>query len=343
VSRVNGKRLLVTGLALLLCIVGSFPGTGLAAVDIAKTVSFSDIKGHWAEKEILEMAQQGVVHGFPDGTFHPEEEVSEEQFMALLHRMLPAFTGHESEEYELKAYMAKVKGRWSEPIYRSMFIAGIIGYQQPTEGLTRFAAARLMLAGLAAQSEGEKYRYTKAKFFRDVPLEESEVIVIYPIYKLGVMTGFPDGTFRSREKVTRAQAVLLMKRFREKMNELYPDNLDAETKKRIVSTARSVLGQLEGNEEITDFAKLTQYVREKKLPVTTAFLEEHFSYLKRTDGVDYVGNPKFDELLYISRIWENKYRITAQYYAGELGGSIDRTFYLSSQDGKSFTLIGKNE
>lgn len=316
---------------------------GTASADTGSNTSFADIKGHWASKEIAELAKEGVVKGFPDGTFHPDVPISEEQFMSLIYRMLPPITGEDVDAFAQEHYLQKSKGRWSEQMYRKMFTAGIIGYEQPTSKIDRSSAAHILLAALAAQSQKEQYRGTKAQFFKDVAIEESNLLTIYPIYKLGVMTGYPDGTFRPHDQVTRAQAVVLLMRFREKMAELYPDNVGEAAKAAIIKTAKQTIPLLQDAVGLTDLEQMKKYAKEKKLPVTDAFLEEHFWYLQAKDGVDYIRHPDFDELMYISRIWDNKYRVTVQYYAGELGGSVDRTFYLTSTDGKAFTLIGKNE
>lgn len=329
-------------LALIIGIQLVAQGTASAA-DTGSNRSFADIKGHWASQEIMELANQGVVKGFPDGTFHPDVPISEEQFMSLIYRMLPPIPGEEVDDFAEENDLQKSKGRWSEPMYRKMFTAGIIGYDQPTAEINRSAAARILLASLAAQSEGDQYRGTKARFFTDVSLEEANLITIYPIYKLGVMTGYPDRTFRPDDKVTRAQAVVMAKRFREKMDELYPNNVDEATKAQIIKTAKATLSLLQDAAGLTNMEQMKKYAAEKKLPVTTAFLDEHFWYLNAPDGVDFIRNPDFDELIYVTRIWDNKYRVTVQYYSGELGGSVDRTFYLSSPDGKAFILIGKNE
>jgi hypothetical protein len=52
------------------------------------TSAFSDVKGHWAENSILDMAKQGVVTGFPDGTFRPNDPIQVDQFLAMILRVL---------------------------------------------------------------------------------------------------------------------------------------------------------------------------------------------------------------------------------------------------------------
>ncbi|MDD3269692.1 MAG: carboxypeptidase regulatory-like domain-containing protein, partial [Syntrophomonadaceae bacterium] len=50
-------------------------------------VPFSDLTGHWAERQILELAGQGLVQG-SDGKVRPDEKINRAEFAALLVRML---------------------------------------------------------------------------------------------------------------------------------------------------------------------------------------------------------------------------------------------------------------
>jgi N-acetylmuramoyl-L-alanine amidase len=46
-----------------------------------------DITGHWAEKAIREAIKDGVLAGFPDGTFRPDEPLTRAQLAAVLSRL----------------------------------------------------------------------------------------------------------------------------------------------------------------------------------------------------------------------------------------------------------------
>lgn len=46
--------------------------------------SFPDVRGHWATDFITALAARGVISGFPDGTFRPEEPVTRAQFAAIV-------------------------------------------------------------------------------------------------------------------------------------------------------------------------------------------------------------------------------------------------------------------
>lgn len=48
------------------------------------TPQFPDIQGHWAQPFISALAKAGIIRGFPDGTFRPNQPVNRAQFAALV-------------------------------------------------------------------------------------------------------------------------------------------------------------------------------------------------------------------------------------------------------------------
>ena len=48
---------------------------------------FTDTEGHWAERVIDKAADKGVVNGFDDGSFHPDEAITRAQLCAILDRL----------------------------------------------------------------------------------------------------------------------------------------------------------------------------------------------------------------------------------------------------------------
>ncbi len=56
------------------------------------SIEFSDIDGHWAKPYVLVAASRGIVNGFEDGTFKPDENVTYEQAV----KMIVCAAGYES-------------------------------------------------------------------------------------------------------------------------------------------------------------------------------------------------------------------------------------------------------
>ncbi|HHW43563.1 MAG TPA: S-layer homology domain-containing protein [Desulfotomaculum sp.] len=55
----------------LLLFILAFPGVVMGAAE-----PFNDIRGHWAEKSMLEMNAYDIVHGYPGGRFLPDNQVT---------------------------------------------------------------------------------------------------------------------------------------------------------------------------------------------------------------------------------------------------------------------------
>lgn len=86
------------------------PGTSKVDLDVAaftgipnavgtyraeeKTMAkFEDTGGHWAEEEIDELVEMGIVNGDGDGTFRPNDKITRAEAAALIRRAIRFITG----------------------------------------------------------------------------------------------------------------------------------------------------------------------------------------------------------------------------------------------------------
>lgn len=53
-----------------------------------ESVQFADIKTHWAKESIEELYSVGLVYGFPDGTYKPNESLSRYQAVSIFNRLI---------------------------------------------------------------------------------------------------------------------------------------------------------------------------------------------------------------------------------------------------------------
>ena len=53
-----------------------------------KDAEFLDVKGHKYEDSILEMASRGIIDGYPDNTFRPDEKITRGEFVKVYNRYL---------------------------------------------------------------------------------------------------------------------------------------------------------------------------------------------------------------------------------------------------------------
>ncbi len=60
--------------------------TGRAAAETDGAAKFTDVTGHWAEKEILQITGGLIMSGYPDGTFKPDGKLTRAEAAAVLAR-----------------------------------------------------------------------------------------------------------------------------------------------------------------------------------------------------------------------------------------------------------------
>lgn len=76
------KKMLLT---ILCCLV--FMGSAYAFSDVPET--------HWAYEQIQTMSEQGMIAGYPDGSFAPNGTLSRAEFLVLMARVLQPDAEHE--------------------------------------------------------------------------------------------------------------------------------------------------------------------------------------------------------------------------------------------------------
>ncbi|NHC38160.1 S-layer homology domain-containing protein [Scytonema millei] len=59
------------------------------ASDLAQVSTLNDIQGSWAQSFIAGLVSRGIVQGFPDGSFRPDEPVTRAQFAAIVTKAFP--------------------------------------------------------------------------------------------------------------------------------------------------------------------------------------------------------------------------------------------------------------
>lgn len=64
----------------------------VGTVAAQQLASFSDIEGHWAQAAIERLAAQGVVGGYPDGTFRPDNPLTRAEAVTIIDRFLTPLT-----------------------------------------------------------------------------------------------------------------------------------------------------------------------------------------------------------------------------------------------------------
>ncbi|NOU94920.1 PQQ-binding-like beta-propeller repeat protein [Paenibacillus sp. LMG 31456] len=90
---------------------------------------FTDINGNWANAAIREAVKRDIAHGYPDGTFQPEGNITRAEFTVMLMNSLKP----DKEEAELRFHDTDSIGTWALQSVSSAVKMGIIsGYPDNT-------------------------------------------------------------------------------------------------------------------------------------------------------------------------------------------------------------------
>lgn len=171
-----------------------------------KEGNFADVAdNHWANNSIKSLAASSYVQGMGDGTYSPEGNVTRAEFMTLALNTLKF--GDES----YKDIFEDVKAdQWFADTIQSAYDIGLIngsmikdGKFFPDKAITREEAASVLakLANLRKENaDGE------AKAFSDSgKISDWAKDAVTETVKYGLINGYPDGEFKPKGTITRAE------------------------------------------------------------------------------------------------------------------------------------------
>jgi len=170
---------------------------------------FSDLSdAAWAEAPIKKLAGKGIVNGYEDKTFKPNNKVTREEFVTIIVRAFNVY----KEDAKCK-FKDISDSDWS---YKYVASAAekkyISGFENGTFGKGSFitrqdAATILYRVGLSKNKQfiTEEVEFTDGENIADYSKE-----AIAGLKNAGVINGFEDGSFKPGDSLTRAQAVKMI-------------------------------------------------------------------------------------------------------------------------------------
>ncbi len=214
-------------IALVLVLITMLSTTVFAA-------SFSDLqKGHWAYEPIMEMANKGILNGYPDGTFLPDKSITRAEFAKILVLALDLETNGKNIEFQDVS-----SNHWS---YKYVQAAAkyLSAYRDDRNNLMYMPDAKAVREDvavaivIASGHENDKYSLKTLDKFSDKDQISSNLRKYVAIaVENGLMSGHSNGTFEPRGYLTRAQVSKLMKNIEEVKDKVAikdTDDLDTTT------------------------------------------------------------------------------------------------------------------
>jgi hypothetical protein len=151
---------------------------------------------------------KAYIKGYPDGTFHPESDVTRAETASMLYGLI---TNEDKASYESEAtkYSDVEKDAWYAKAVGFLSASKAIqGYPDGSFGgakaITRAEFATLMTRLAASSANGDAP-------FSDITGHWAHDGILSS-YAAKWITGYPDGTFRPDQNITRAEAVAVINR-----------------------------------------------------------------------------------------------------------------------------------
>lgn len=181
------------------------------AADQNKPV-FPDISGHWAEKVITALYNDKVVAGYPDGKFHPNDNITRSEFSSMLAKWLKL----DPVEVETPSFV-DIGNHWATQQIEQLLANRVLvkseygsryGVGMP---ITRIEMMRLMVRALNLKMEVENSMIA-TKYLDDASLSFRDRGIVNACTKYGIVNGYPDKTVGAYRIATRAEGAQMLKK-----------------------------------------------------------------------------------------------------------------------------------
>lgn len=194
--KLNKQKIMI---ALLLAILISS-----GVVEAAK-IEFKDISSHWAKDIIIETASKGFINGYEDGSFKPDNMISVKEALAILGRY--AMSNQELVNNQVADYQIEPNSKnWG---YLEVNFAmdrmpmNIFAGSESSRAITREETAYIisnLFKGIEGTEKVQISDINNSKFQAEVQ----------NLVAGGIISGFPDGSFKPKLQITRAELTSLL-------------------------------------------------------------------------------------------------------------------------------------
>lgn len=165
---------------------------------IPSVLAFSDTQEHWASFYIEELAAEGIVTGYEDGNFGPDDTLTRGQFAKVVALAFDLEFQGETDFTDVDA------DAWYASYIDALVSAGLAeGYGTgefgPEDPVTRAQAVKILVLAAGLESE------TTESHFLDVSLDDWFFDYVETAYHYSLVEGYEDGRFAPNENVSRGE------------------------------------------------------------------------------------------------------------------------------------------
>ncbi|OEH94101.1 S-layer homology domain-containing protein [Bacillus solimangrovi] len=186
--------------------------------------AFSDVEGHWAESDIKQLVNEGLLFGgYEDGSFNPNGQITRAEFVTVLSRILEL-------EGANNPFQDKESAKWANDMIGGAVKTGVIDTSdfgnkfEPNKPITRQEMSKMI--ALALGKENEQFSFSLDVLNERVLLpftdyneiDKKDIPYIALANGTGIISGYPDDSFGLEKQAIRAEATVMFHRFMHVMN-----------------------------------------------------------------------------------------------------------------------------
>ncbi|BEP30283.1 S-layer homology domain-containing protein [Helicovermis profundi] len=180
----------------------------------AETLTFTDVSDTWAEPYIETLIGKGVINGYLDGTFKPNGTITVAEFTKLLLKATDREIGN-----------VNIGKSWYTPVVKKAMEDNIIlenEFVNYTKEITRSEMARMVVRSenLIEDELGSYIDEDLDAFSYYIPdfntVKANMKDSVLKVYSRGIITGYPDRSFKASNSATRAEASVIVNRLIDK-------------------------------------------------------------------------------------------------------------------------------
>ena len=214
------KKILAAAITAVVALTSVLP---VSAIDYGKEyenkpsgtydVKFKDVsRNYWAFEYIGEMQKRGIINGYPDGKYYPDNYVERCEFAKIMVGAAGLRTGDASGEY-----FADVK--YNDWFYEYVETAKeyLTGYKSFGQNYFRpnnyalredIAVALVKLKGYDTKNTDQNILQTMFSDYDSISASAKPYVAT--AVDRGLVSGYDDGTFKGQDSITRAEAAAML-------------------------------------------------------------------------------------------------------------------------------------
>lgn len=186
----------------------------VVALPLTVSAAFSDVASdHWAISYITKLTESGVINGYPDGTFGPNDTLTKGAFLKLI--VTASLDGIDFTQ------VAGDFDHWAAPYVKIAENYGILKIGEITKENIDDPMSRIdvikVLSLCDINMRGREQKSLDYLTFSDISdLDTASEILLNHAVASEIIGGYPDGTFKPQNNLTRAEASKILGVYMEK-------------------------------------------------------------------------------------------------------------------------------